>query len=58
MYKLEFENKKDLFDYIKKSGVSGGNDSLDFKDAKKLYKEYNLNYLEFEVIFVKTISKL
>ena len=58
MYKLEFDNKKDLFDYIKKSGVSGGNTSLDFKDAKKLYKEYNLNYLEFEVIFVKTISKL
>ena len=58
MYKLEFDNKKDLFDYIKRSGVSGGNSSLDFKDAKKLYKEYNLNYLEFEVIFVKTISKL
>lgn len=57
-YKLEFDNKKDLFDYIKKSGVSGGNASLDFADAKKLYKEYNLNYLEFEVIFVKTISKL
>ena len=58
MYKLEFDNKKDLFDYIKKSGVSGGNASLDFADAKKLYKEYDLNYLEFEVIFVKTISKL
>lgn len=58
MYKLEFDDKKELFDYIKKSGVSGGNTSLDFKEAKKLYKEYNLNYLEFEVIFVKTISKL
>ena len=58
MYKLEFDNKKDLFDYIKKSGVSGANETLDFKNAKKLYKEYNLNYLEFEVIFVKTISKL
>jgi malonyl-CoA O-methyltransferase len=57
-YKLEFNNKKELFDYIKKSGVSGGNSTLDFKDAKKLYKEYKLNYLEFEVIFVKTISKL
>ena len=57
MYKLEFDNKKDLFDYIKKSGVSGSA-SLDFKDAKKLYKDYSLNYLEFEVIFVKTISKL
>lgn len=58
MYKLEFDNKKDLFDYIKRSGVSGGNETLDFKVAKKLYKEYKLNYLEFEVIFVKTVSKL
>lgn len=56
MYKLEFDNKKMLFDYIKKSGVSGGS-SLDFKAAKKLYKEYDLNYLEFEVIFVKAFSK-
>ncbi len=51
-YKLEFDNKKELFDYIKKSGVSSSS-SLEFKDAKKLYKEYDLNYLEFEVIFVK-----
>ena len=58
MYKLEFDNKKDLFDYIKKSGVSGGSATLDFKMAKKLYKEYKLNYLEFEVIFVKTVSKV
>lgn len=55
-YNLEFENKKSLFDYIKNSGVSGGS-SLSFKNAKKLYKEYDLNYLEFEVIFVKAISK-
>ncbi len=54
LYKLEFDNKKELFSYIKKSGVSGGSSSLDFKIAKKLYKEYNLNYLEFEVIFIKT----
>jgi len=51
-YKLEFDHKKELFDYIKKSGVSSSS-SLDFKEAKKLYKEYDLNYLEFEVIFVK-----
>ena len=55
-YNLEFDSKKKLFDYIKKSGVSGGK-VLDFKDAKKLYKEYDLNYLEFEVIFVKAFSK-
>ncbi len=56
-YKLEFENKKELFDYIKKSGVSGSSE-LSYEKAKKLYKDYNLNYLEFEVIFVKTISRL
>ena len=54
-YNLEFDNKKDLFDYIKKSGVSGGN-ALSFKEAKYLYRNYNLNYLEFEVIFIKTLT--
>lgn len=57
-YNLEFDNKKELFDYIKKSGVSGDSSNLDFKNAKKLFKEYTLNYLEFEVVFIKTVSKL
>ncbi|MEA3384126.1 MAG: methyltransferase [Campylobacterota bacterium] len=52
-YKLEFENKKLLFDYIKNSGVSGSSNSLTFKEAKNLYKNYTLNYLEFQVIFIK-----
>ena len=56
-YKLEFENKKELFAYIKKSGVASNTKALNFKNAKKLYKEYKLNYLEFELIFVKAISK-
>lgn len=56
-YKLEFDNKKDLFAYIKKSGVSGSKE-LSYEKAKKLYQDYKLNYLEFEVIFVKTLSKL
>lgn len=51
-YKLYFENKKELFDYIKNSGVSGEN-KLNFKEAKHLYKNYGLEYLEFEVVFVK-----
>ncbi len=57
LYKLEFENKKELFSYIKKSGVSGGSSALDFKMAKKLYKEYDLNYLGFEVVFIKAQKK-
>jgi malonyl-CoA O-methyltransferase len=52
-YNLEFEQKKVLFDYIKNSGVSGDKNSLSYEQAKKLYKNYNLNYLEFEVVFIK-----
>ncbi len=55
-YKLEFDNKKELFDYIKKSGVSSSS-SLSFQDAKKLYKNYPYNYLEFELIFIKAKLK-
>ncbi|MGB3751267.1 MAG: methyltransferase [Arcobacteraceae bacterium] len=52
-YKIEFDNKKELFQYIKNSGVSGDEKPLSFKKAKKLYKNYNLGYLEFEVVFIK-----
>ncbi len=55
-YNLEFDSKKKMFDYIKNSGVSGDS-NLSFKEAKYLYKNYNLNYLEFEVIFIKAFSK-
>ncbi len=56
-YKVQFSNKKELFNYIKKSGVSGEN-KLSFKNAKNLYKNYKLDYLEFEVIFIKGNTKL
>lgn len=56
-YKLEFPNKKELFDYIKKSGVKGGMDKLSYKESKNLYLNYPYNYLEFEVIFIKAFSK-
>jgi len=53
-YKLEFESTRDMFKYIKKSGVSGSRKVLDYKQSKKLLKEYPLNYLEFEVAFIYT----
>jgi len=56
-YNLEFNDKKEMFTYIKNSGVSGKS-TLSYKVAKQLYKEYNLNYLEFEVVFIKGISKI
>lgn len=51
-YKLFFDSKKDLFDYIKKSGVSGGEKRLSFSQTKKLINEYSVDYLEFEVVFI------
>lgn len=55
-YDLKFDSKKALFKYIKNSGVSGES-NLSFKEAKELYKKYDKDYLEFEVVFVKTFSK-
>ncbi|QOP42278.1 methyltransferase domain-containing protein [Sulfurimonas marina] len=51
-YRLEFENTREMFRYIKKSGVSGSRNALSFKETKKLMDEYPLNYLEFEVAYI------
>lgn len=53
-YKLTFENKKEMFRYIKKSGVSGGRKVLDYKSTKELINNYPHTYLEFEVLFITT----
>lgn len=51
-YTLEFESTRDMFRYIKRSGVSGSRNVLTYKQTKKLMQEYPLNYLEFEVAFI------
>ena len=51
-YRLEFESTRDMFKYIKQSGVSGSRKVLDYKQTKKLMREYPVNYLEFEVAFI------
>ena len=51
-YKLEFESTREMFKYIKNSGVSGSRKVLDYKQTKKLMQDYPLNYLEFEVVFI------
>ncbi len=56
-YSLEFESVRDMFRYIKKSGVSAGRNVLDYKQTKKLMDEYPLNYLEFEVVYINSFSK-
>jgi malonyl-CoA O-methyltransferase len=57
-YKLAFDSNIELFRYIKRSGVSGGRGILDFKRTKELIRQYPLDYLEFEVIFINSFSKV
>ncbi len=56
-YVLSFDSTREIFRYIKKSGVSGGVRQLSYKETKMLMNQYPLSYLEFEVLFVKGHSK-
>ena len=51
-FKLEFNTTLDMLRYIKKSGVSGGGFNLSYLELKRVIKEYNLNYLEFEALLL------
>jgi malonyl-CoA O-methyltransferase len=51
-YKQEFKNTKELFKYLKNSGVNENQKKLNFSTAKKLLTSYKNNFLEFEVIFI------
>jgi malonyl-CoA O-methyltransferase len=53
-YELEFKNALEMLRYIKKSGVSAGERKLSYKEVMKVIKDYPLNYLEFEVIILKS----
>lgn len=56
-YRLDFSSVQEMFRYIKRSGVSGGSGQLSYREMKNLVKNYPLDYLEFEVIFVKALKK-
>jgi malonyl-CoA O-methyltransferase len=49
---LEFDSVREMFRYIKRSGVSGGRRVLNFSQTKQLMETYPLKYLEFEVVFI------
>jgi malonyl-CoA O-methyltransferase len=53
-YKLEFSNVREMFQYIKRSGVSGSRNLLSYKQMRELMRNYPLNYLEFEVAFISS----
>lgn len=50
-YELSFDSIQDIFTYIKKSGVSGGRNTLSYKEMKDLMSNYPSKTLEFEVLF-------
>jgi len=52
-YTLVFDSVREMFQYIKKSGVSSGEKKLSYKQTKHLMENYPLNHLEFEVLFVE-----
>ena len=51
-YKLKFESVREMFRYIKRSGVSGSRNVLSYKEMKQLMAAYPYDYLEFEVAFI------
>jgi malonyl-CoA O-methyltransferase len=53
-YVLEFDTVREMFRYIKRSGVSGGRRVLTVSQMKKLMESYPLTFLEFEVVFITT----
>lgn len=53
-YALAFEGVREMFRYIKRSGVSGNRNVLSYKQTKRLMEAYPLGYLEFEVLFIQS----
>jgi len=51
-YTLEFDSVREMFRYIKRSGVSGGRRVLTISQMKQLMEHYPLTFLEFEVLFI------
>jgi len=52
-YKITFSNPKEMFEYIKFSGVNTGV-KANIKDIKKFLKEFPVNFLEFEIVVLRS----
>jgi len=51
-YTLEFPSVRDMFRYMKKSGIGGARRLLGYKEMKKLMEEYPLEHLEYEILLI------
>jgi malonyl-CoA O-methyltransferase len=56
-FTLSFESTREMFKYIKKSGVSSGEKKLSYRETRQLMETYPLDHLEFEVLFVEAENK-
>ncbi len=55
-YRLYFRDTLSMLRYIKRSGVSGGERLLGYRETKRLLRAYTLPYLEFEVVVAVATS--
>ncbi len=52
-YKIEFDSPKQMFEYIKYSGVNAGV-KANIKDIKNFLKDFPINFLEFEIVVFRS----
>ena len=55
-FRLGFSDRQTMFHYIKQSGVSGGERRLGYQETRALYRNYPLDYLEYEVIVCRWVK--
>jgi len=51
-FKLEFPSVREMFRYMKRSGVGAGRNILGYKEMKQVMETYPLNYLEYEIVLI------
>lgn len=51
-YQLTFQNSRELFQYIKKSGVSGNRNRLSYQESRHMIENFSNLTLDFEVLFI------
>jgi malonyl-CoA O-methyltransferase len=56
-YRLHFDSIREMFRYIKRSGVSGGEARLGYRQIRSLMEAYPLDYLEFELLFASLVPR-
>ena len=56
-YTLAFDSVREMFRYMKQSGVGGARNLLGIQEMKRLMREYPLDYLEYEILLIHEKKK-